>query len=142
MPRYAKAFAWMNGDSRVTPAHLKTILPYLLWHKVQPTQKAIAENKLHANDRVDFIRDLIGRIETEYIELTGNAELLQTYAAALNVIRTETIRDKKVSPDQVRNVVKNAITKIGNVDKPYALTLAHHISSEYNTKLTHEYDSQ
>ena len=142
MPRYAKAFAWMNGDSKVTPLHLKTILPYLLWHKVQPTQKAITESKLHANDRVDFIRDLVGKIETDYIELTGNAELLQTYAAALNVIRTETIKNKKVSPDQVRNVVKNAITKIGNVDKPYALTLAHHISSEYNTKLTHEYDAQ
>ncbi|MEK6850035.1 MAG: AAA family ATPase, partial [Nanoarchaeota archaeon] len=51
MPRYAKAFAWLNGDDKVTPAHVKTILPFLLWHKVQPTAKALSENPLHANDR-------------------------------------------------------------------------------------------
>ena len=49
---------------------------------------------------------------------------------------------KKMDSDEVRNVVKSAIVKIGNNDKPYALTLAHHISSEYNMSLTQENDTQ
>ncbi len=142
MPRYAKAFAWMNGDSRVTPAHLKTILPYMLWHKLQPTQKATTENTLHINDRIAFVEDLVTKIETDYDELIGNPRLLQTYAAALNVVRTHKIKDKAITPVQVRNVVKNAITQIGTEDKAYAITLADHIASEYNYSLTNENDAQ
>ena len=142
MPRYAKAFAWMNGDSKVTPAHLKTILPYMLWHKLQPTQKAIVENPLHNNDRIAFVGDLVTKIESDYDELLGNTKLLQTYAAALNVVRTHKIKNNTINGDQVRSVVRNAINQIGAEDKAYALTLADHIASEYNDSLINEYDAQ
>ncbi len=132
MPRYARAFAWLNGDKKVTPTHLKTILPYLLWHKVQPTSKAITEDPLFANDRIAFIQGLAGKIESDYTELMGNKQLLQNYAAALNVIRTGKIKNKDLSLDQKRGVVRNAINQIGSVDKPYAIALAQHVASEYN----------
>lgn len=136
MPRYAKAFAWMNGDKKVEPAHVKAILPYLLWHKLQPTQKAIAEDPLYANDRIAFVEGLTQRIESDYSELMGNPNALKAYAAALNTIRTGKIKDKKLSPDQVRSVARSAIEQIGEVDKPYAITLASHIASEYNQSIS------
>ncbi|MEK6850036.1 MAG: hypothetical protein AABX85_00495, partial [Nanoarchaeota archaeon] len=83
-------------------------------------------------DRIAFIEGLKEKIETDYNELLGNEQLLQNYAAALNVVRTGKIKDNVLSPDQVRRVVRNAITKIGSVDKQYAITLAHHVASEYN----------
>ena len=135
MPRYARAFAWINGDSTVTPTHLKTILPFLLWHKVQPTQKAITEDPLYANDRIAFIQGLATKIETDYAELTGNKPLLNNYAAALQVIRTGKIGGKEVKPGQIRTIVKNATDKIGAEDKSYAINLAHHIASEYNNSV-------
>ena len=141
MPRYAKAFAWLNGDSKVTPTHLKTILPYLLWHKIQPTQKAVAENPFYANDRIAYIEGLGERIESDYTELSGDTDSLKNYAAALNVIRTHKIHDKEISDDKVRGVVRNAISKIGNVDKSYAITLANHIASEYNSSVVNKHDT-
>lgn len=132
MPRYASAFAWLNGDKEVNPTHLKTILPYLLWHKIQPTSKAVSEDPLYANDRIAFVEGLRNKIESDYAELLGNPALLQNYAAALNIIRTGKLKGKSVSPDDIRNVTRNAIHKLGMVDKPYSITLAHHVASEYN----------
>ncbi len=142
MPRYARAFAWLNGDNIVTPIHLKTILPYLLWHKVQPTSKAITEDPLYANDRIAFIQGLATKIETDYTELTGNTNLLNNYAAALQVIRTGRIGDKEIKPAQVRTIVKNAIDRIGAEDKAYAINLAHHIASEYNSSVVNYHEKQ
>lgn len=135
MPRYAKAFAWLNGDSKVTPTHLKTILPYLIWHKVQPASKAVSENPLYENDRIAFVEGLRDKIETDYTELMGNETLSRNYAAALNVIRTGKIKNKDLSSAEIRNVVRNAVNQIGSVDKPYAITLAQHVASEYNNKM-------
>ena len=142
MPRYARAFAWINGDSTVTPTHLKTILPYLLWHKVQPTQKAMTEDPLYANDRIAFIQGLATKLETDYTELTGNKPLLNNYAAALQVIRTGKIGDKEVKPAQVRTIVKNAIDTIGSEDKANAINLAHHVASEYNSSMANYHEKQ
>ncbi len=142
MPRYARAFAWLNGDATVTPTHLKTLLPYLLWHKVQPTSKALVENPLYANDRIAFIKGLGDKIESDYTELTGNKNLLQTYAAALQVVRTGKIGEKEVKPAQVRTIVKNAIDKIGSEDKAYAINLAHHVASEYNSSVANYHEKK
>lgn len=141
MPRYAKAFAWFNGDSKATPAHLKTILPYLLWHKIIPASKALAEDPRYANDRIALVRDLIEEIETDYAELSGSP-VIKTYAAALQTIRTGKIADKPLTPDQVRSVARNAIAQVGAVDKAYALNLAHHIATEYNQTVAKSHETQ
>ena len=135
MQRYAKAFAWLNGKDKVELSDLKTVLPYLLWHKVQPSDKAITENAKWKNDRISFVEGLIEKIENEYTEALGNKDMTGAYALALQAIRTHKMYDKDLSNDDVRTVVRNALGKIGAVDKPYALHLAGHIASEYNTSL-------
>ena len=145
MPRYAKAFAWFNGDEKVTPTHLKTILPYLLWHKVQPTSKAITENPLHANDRIAFIEGLCDKIETDYNELSGNTKLLKGYASALQAIKTGKGivkgKERELSPEEIRGIVRHYITQIGQIDKLYALTLAQHVACEFNNRMVN-YDGK
>ncbi len=133
MQRYAKAFAWINGKQRVEIDDLKTVVPYLLWHKVQPTQKALTENAKYANDRIAFVESLVSKIEQDYVELLGS-DVIKHYASALNALRTRKISNKDLSKDDMRNVVRNAILNIGFVDKPYALTLAAHLASEYNSR--------
>jgi len=130
--RYAKAYAWFTGKDKVELNDLKTILPYLLWHKVQPSSKAIAEDQLFENDRIAFVEDLVERVETEYTEVAGS-EALKYYSAALNVLKTGKLNDKNLSEEQLRNVVKASISKLSGVDKPYALTFASHLASEYNS---------
>jgi len=138
MERYAKAFAWINGKSKVELEDLKTIVPYLLWHKVQPTQKALTENGKHANDRVAFIEGLVTKIESDYTELQGNKDLLNNYSLALDALGEGKCFGKKLSESDIRNVVKTAISKIGSIDKPYALTLATHLASEFNSRYNRE----
>ncbi len=129
MMRYARAFAWFTGKSEVELSDLKTVLPYLLWHKVVPSQKALTENQRWANDRIGFVTDLIGKIETEYSSIKGLDEI-KTYQAALMAIR-----NTQYPLDKVLVVTKKALQKIGNVDKPYALVMAQQIAAEYNNRV-------
>ena len=131
IPRYAKAFAWLNGRDRVELQDLKTVLPYLLWHKLQPSQKALSENQIYENDRIAFVEDLVQKIETEYNEAL-NSNAIKYYALALNALREGKLNGKVLNEDDIRKVVRNSILKIGELDKPYAITLANHLASEYN----------
>lgn len=134
LQRYARAYAWLNGKTEVELEDVKAVAPYLLWHKLQPTSKALAEDPVYANDRIAFAQDLIGKVEAEHTEMVGG-EALKTYGAALNVLRTGKHKNKTLSPDQLRTVARNAIRKLGDVDKPYAMMLASHVAAEYNSKV-------
>lgn len=134
MMRYAKAFAWLNGKDKVEPEDLKTVLPYLLWHKLQPTQKALNEDPRYANDRIALVEGLITKIENDYNELTGNEDVFKTYAIAFDVARKGLVRGKEVGEDGVRNVVKNAIARLGSVDKSWVIPLGAHLASEFNMR--------
>ena len=133
MMRYAKAFAWFKGKEIVELDDLKAVLPYLLWHKIQPTEKAFAENSKYANDRISFVEDLITKIENDYTEMQGS-ESWGVYGAAMKVIGTGKIHDKTLSEADLKLLVKKAIAKIGNVDKQWAIILTSHIASEYNQR--------
>ena len=135
--RYAKAYSWLNGKDEVDLNDVKSIMPYFLWHKVQPTSKALAENPVYANDRIAFIHGLMEKIENEYNDWLGS-DALKTYATTLKLLREGKIGDEVLSKDQKRNAVKNAITRIGMVDKPYAITMTSHIASEYNNSANGE----
>jgi hypothetical protein len=130
MIRYAKAFAWFTGKDEVGLEDLRCVLPYLLWHKIIPSNKALSENQKWANDRIGFATDLIAKIETEYSAIKGLDEM-KSYQVALG-----TVRNPKYPIDKVSQIVRNALLKIGNVDRPYSLVMAQHIASEYNQRVT------
>ena len=141
LQRYARAYAWFNGKSKVELTDLKTVAPYLLWHKLQPTTKALAEDQLYANDRIAFVQNLIRKVETEYTELVGSEEA-KIYGAALEMLRTGKMmvksktsgskEEKILTHGELRTVTKNALLKLGRIDKPYAIMLASHVAAEYN----------
>src|SRR3989344_2009771 len=138
MPRYAKAFAWFNGDKEVDVSHLKTVMPYLLWHKVQPSQAALTDNPHYHNDRIAFIEDLIKDIETQYDDFRGSPIHKEVYIPALMAIKSGEYKEKTINEkgeegeEKLKKIVRNAITQLGNIDKPWAVTLANHLASEYN----------
>ncbi|MBW3002911.1 AAA family ATPase, partial [Candidatus Woesearchaeota archaeon] len=136
IPRYARALAWLNGDTKVSLEHLKAIFPYAVWHKLAPSQKATDEWKPFkiANDRIAFAKKLLEEIDREYAIVQG-ASQLNDYSTALEAIKTGKILEKKLNQEQILNITKNALIKIGQWDKPYAITLAKHLESEYNRKI-------
>ena len=141
MQRYAKAYAWLNGKKQVDINDLKTVLPYLLWHKVNPTTKALTDNQKYANDRIAFVEGLTTKIEGEYADLQGS-QALKLYSRAIETIRTGKNRKKDLTEDEIRTVAKNAIAKIGETDKSYTLELASHVAAEYNRRINGETDNE
>lgn len=127
MMRYAKAYAWFTGKDEFGLEELKTVLPYLLWHKVVPSGKALAENQVWANDRIGLVASLVDKVQTEYSEIMSLDEM-KTYQTALSVLRKSDL----LPFNKVRTAIINSIKKIGNADKPYALVMAQHLASLYN----------
>ena len=138
MMRYAKAFAWMNGKDKVELDDIKAVLPYLLWHKLQPTQKAMTENPKYANDRIAFVEGIAQRIENDYADMMSNQSALKTYAAALEILRTGKIGNKTLTEPEIKNALRTAITRIGSIDKQWAIPLASQLASEYNTRAMYQ----
>lgn len=133
MSRYAKAFAWFNGKDKVELDDLKTILPYLLWHKIVPAQTALVNHPKYNNDRIDFVNGLVKKVEENYNEMLGS-DAMKKYSVALRAIEDGKIGNKALSRDKTKNIAKNAILALGNIDRPYAIALANHVASSYNTK--------
>jgi MoxR-like ATPase len=51
--RYGRAFAWLLGYDKVTSKHIKTIAPYLIWHRSNLSKKFLKENiKSNFQDKV------------------------------------------------------------------------------------------
>ncbi len=134
MDRYARAFAWFTGKDKVELSDLKKVLPYLLWHKVQPTRTSLQKDPRHANDRISFIDHLIkDKIETDYAEMR-DSDAQGWYASALGAVRTGELADVRLSEEQIRDIAKRSIERLGDVDKPWAITMAMHIANEFNER--------
>lgn len=133
MMRYAKAFAWLTGKEQVELSDLKTVLPYLLWHKIQPTRHAIANKPQSANDRISLVEEIIKIAEIEYNDMCGSPANRE-YALALGALETGMLLEKKLKDDELRTVVRNAIQRVGGIDKPYAVTMAAHLATRYNER--------
>lgn len=134
MPRYAKAFAWFNGDEKVTLDHLKKVMPYLLWHKIQPSDAAVAENPFYANDRIAFAESLINKVETDFTDYRNHDPDVRkkSYSPALHAIKEGKLGSKELNNEDLRSITKNAIIKLGGIDTPWAINLANHLASLYN----------
>ncbi len=145
--RYARAYAWFNGKNRVDISDAKTVLPYALWHKINPTRAFLDKNPKCANDRIDFVQQLLTDIETEHNAILSDRKTMDIYTTALRAISDERLdveeeKDEKkkiidgrqLSYDEIRNIARNAIQEIGKIDKPGALILASHVASEFNNK--------
>ena len=114
------------------------MLPYLLWHKLSPTQKAMTENPKYANDRIAFVEGIAQRIENDYADMMSNQSALKTYAAALEILRTGKIGNKTLTEPEIKNALRTAITRIGSIDKQWAIPLASQLASEYNTRAMYQ----
>ena len=136
MPRYAKAFAWFNGDNKATLTHLKKVMPYLLWHKLIPITILLDKDNpnKYANDRIAFAEELIRKLETDYSEFMNHEIRKKFYLPALHAIEEGNLLGKSLNSEKIRTIAKNAIIKIGEIDSPWAINLANHLGSLYNSK--------
>ncbi len=130
--RYAKALAWLTGKSKVDEESVKTVFPYVVWHKLEPSEKALQEPWKAVNDRIGFAKGLLEKIDEDWNVIKGE-KLIQTYGVVCHAIDSG-----EYKPEKLCNLVANAIKKIAAWDNPYALTMAKHLESKHNQKVMEE----
>jgi MoxR-like ATPase len=126
LTRYASALAWFSGKSAVDTESVRTVWPYCTWHKLEPSEKALNDNKEFANDRIGFAEHVLGKVDEEYATVAGVPQM-QTYSDTMYMLASA-----KYTPAQRRTIAENAITQLCSWDSPYGLTLAKHVESMHN----------
>jgi len=72
--RYGRAFAWLLGYEKVTTIHIKTIAPYLIWHR-SDLSKAFREENIKnkfeneifsVNSKIEGTKEIINQIHSRF----------------------------------------------------------------------------
>jgi MoxR-like ATPase len=72
--KYGKALAWFLGDNEVKIEHIKTLAPYMIWHRSSLSKKykkELSDNKFEEgvfslNIEIDSTKEIINKIENEF----------------------------------------------------------------------------
>jgi MoxR-like ATPase len=75
--KYGKALAWFLGENEVKIEHIKTLAPYMIWHRSSLSKmykKELSDNKFKEkvfslNIEIDSTKEIINMIENEFIGL-------------------------------------------------------------------------
>jgi len=101
--RYGKALAWVLGDKEVESKHIKTIAPFMIWHRSSLSKlfkKELSESRFDSgvfslNIELDSTKELIDKISEEF---EGLLPFLITF---------DRIKKGKLSLTEFQDFVKN-----------------------------------
>jgi len=124
---HSRTMAWFRGKDKASIEDVEQILPYTIWHKLHPTRYAFDKNSIFENDRIAFVRDLIGEVKKNY---TSFKKGFKKYDNVLERIAEYATGGAKVARDKPDILVEidsvlAELKKIDSVVKfPMAITLA------------------
>jgi MoxR-like ATPase len=143
--RYGKALAWFLGDSEVKVEHIKTLAPFMIWHrsslskkfKKELSEKRFENSIFSLNIELDSTKEIVDFIENEF-------EGLKPYLKQFDKIKkgklTEQLFDEFIAEIKQTNknflIIKKEIIPI--LIKEYAPVYNEIIA--YNTKITNAND--
>lgn len=159
--RYGKALAWFLGDSEVKTEHIKTLAPFMIWHRSSLSKKykkELADNRFEQsifslNIELDSTKEIINKIENEFEGLKpflkqfeevkkGKLSLIE-FSKFVNEIKSSNknflITKKEIVPTlelEYAPVYTEIIEFNNNIDQTSDLKKLNSISSE----LSYRYD--
>lgn len=111
--KFAKAFAWWLGKSEISSQELRSVLPYVLSHKLTPTKHA--EDPIYANDGIAFIQDIYDKSSASYENAVQNAPIIQNIAQI--VMGAYANNEVNFTKQEIANMLTNNISKINSPAK-------------------------
>lgn len=108
--RYAKALAWFRGKQEAGLEDLEAVVPFVLWFKLIPTDRAWAQHPEYMNDRIALVRDLFADSRNHYVK---SRHLVQALDAALDLYERG-LAGEDVDPD----LLLKAIASLKGYDSP------------------------
>lgn len=90
--RYGKALAWFLGDKEVETRHIKTLAPFMIWHRSISSKKYLTEHKeLVQNKKIEdnlFYENIELKATTNLIELISyQFESLKDYLSDFDQVK-------------------------------------------------------
>ncbi len=121
--RYAKALAWFRGKQQAGLDDLEAVVPYALWFKLIPTDRAWAQQPEYMNDRIALVRDLFASSRNHYIK---SRHVVQALDASLQLYESglggETVNEE---------LLLSAIASLKNYDSPAKYPIATMLRQAY-----------
>lgn len=113
---YAMALAWFRGHDKVTREDLKTVVPYVVWHKLDLNPAALNtdDKKGYLNDRISFAKGIVEKLDSDLKRL--DEKLLGPWGAALDAQRQYV--DGKITAERLKTIEENAAHKMSGEDTP------------------------
>ncbi len=123
---YTRALAWWRGKESVDLEDVEAILPYLLWHKIVPTEHAFEKERRFENDRIAMVREMF---DTSKRNFAVAKEHIDDYDAILNAVSRVVYKgDKNVNKKDLKKEILQHIENLQVVDSvakyPLAMVLA------------------
>lgn len=114
--RYAKAMAWFRGRDTASLEEVEAVVPYVLWFKLIPTDRAWAEHPEFMNDRIALVKDLFATSRNHYLK---SRRMIKTLDGVLELYE-RALRNEEVDPE----LVLEALTSLKNYDSPAKYPIA------------------
>jgi MoxR-like ATPase len=114
--RYTKALAWFRGKERAGVEDLEAVVPYVLWFKLIPTDRAWAERPEFMNDRIALVRDMFAVSRNHYLK---SRRMIRTLDAVLDLYE-RAMKGQGVEA----GLVLEALGSLKNYDSPAKYPIA------------------
>jgi hypothetical protein len=116
MERYAKALAWFRGKDRAGLEEMEAVVPYVLWFKLIPTDRAWAEHPEFMNDRIALVQDLFTASRNHYLK---SRRMIKTLDGVLELYE-QAMKNEAVDP----GLVLEALVSLKSYDSPAKYPIA------------------
>lgn len=114
--RYTKALAWFRGKQRAGVEDLEAVVPYVLWFKLIPTDRAWADRPEFMNDRIALVRDMFAVSRNHYLK---SRRMIRTLDAVLDLYE-RAMKGQEVEA----GLVLEALASLKNYDSPAKYPIA------------------
>lgn len=114
--RYARALAWFRGREQAGLDEVEAVVPYVLWFKLIPTDRAWAEQPEFMNDRIALVQDLFVTSRNHYLK---SRRMIQTLDGVLDLYE-RAVKNEDVNAD----LVLEALASLKNYDSPAKYPIA------------------
>lgn len=125
---YTRALAWWRGKGTVEMEDMEALLPFLVWHKLVPTQHAFESQSRFENDRIAMVRSMLAQSRENF---NAAKEHIDDYDAILHSVATALDSSSNENRKQLRKEIVNHIENLQVVDSVAAFPLAAMLAKAY-----------
>ncbi len=123
---YSRALAWFRGKSRVDDETLEAVLPFALWHKLEPTPAGLELEAVYENDRVAFVKALYDASKKSFTQVSNS---ITGYDEMMRVISSS--YDPNTPRDEIRKKIEGFLDSLKSIDSVQKFPLAVALKSAY-----------